>query len=61
MITSTLTHTESHRVTPSQKCSDNVHIDSHRVTPSYTDPHRVKNVMITESHVASHRVTPSQK
>ena len=60
MITSKLTRTELHRVTPSEKCSDNVHIDSHRVTPSYTDPHRVKNVMI-KSHVASHRVTPSGK
>ena len=63
MITSTLIHTELHRVTPSEKCNDNVHIESPQVTPSHTESHRVRNVMITSTltHTESHRVTPSEK
>ena len=51
MITSTLTHTELHRVTPSEKCNDNV-------PRCLTQSHRVGNAMIT-SHIVSHGVTPS--
>ena len=60
MITSTLTHTELHRVTPSEKCNDNVHIDS-QVTPSHTESHRVTPCQICNDniHIDSHRVTPS--
>ena len=53
-----LVHIDSHRVTPSQKCNDNVHTDSHQVTPSHTGSHRVRNVMVRshiDSHTESHR------
>ena len=70
MITSTLTRTELHRVTPSDKCNDNVprcltpsHTKSRRDTPSHTESHRVRYVMITSTLTRTelHRVTPSEK
>ena len=73
MITSTLTHTELHRVTPSEKCNDNVHIDSHQVASSHTESHRLSTCQrsndnvhidshgVTQSHTESHRLATCQK